>query len=341
MKNKEYGGYLPLELNNGEEYFKEEHRLIRFNSIKSGITFAISKVRPKRVLVPFYYCPTTIEHIRKVCDISFYHVDEQLCPFDYEAFREDDRTDVVIILVDYFGTRYEEIVELANKISKATILLDFAHDFYAKPLIRSNVYNLYSAKKFFGVPDGSYVVSHDITCYDTEKYKKLSMSGDYNSYLIESYEKGTNAAYLKKKDADKIIASRYDTMSILARGLLKNVNYARVRERRISNFNILNNSLSMYNHYSIDNSRQYPAYYYPLMVADMDDIICERIKNTIVNNKIYIPTMWVGDALRVEGLPYEKRFTSRFIFLPIDQRYNIDDMIYISERVIRVINEYS
>lgn len=341
MKAKEYGGYLPLELNNDAEYFKEENRLIRFNSIKSGIKFVISKVQPKRILVPFYYCPTTIEHIRTVCEISFYHVDEQLCPFDYESFREYDRTEVAIILVDYWGTRYEEIVNIANKISNATILLDFAHDFYAKALFRKNVYNLYSAKKFFGVPDGAYVVSDDITCCDIDKYSYFSMSADYNSYLIESYEKGTNAAYIEKKNADKVIASRYDTMSILAIGLLKNVNYHEVKERRASNFNILNNTLSKYNHYLIDNTRQYPVYHYPLMIADMDDANCERIKNQIINNNIYIPTMWIGDALRSDGFPYEKRFASRFIFLPIDQRYNSDDMIFISERVIRTINEYS
>lgn len=77
------------------------------------------------------------------------------------------------------------------------------------------------------------------------------------------------------------------------------------------------------------------------MITDMDDTNCERIKNQIINNNIFIPTMWIGDVLRLDGFPYEKQFASRFIFLPIDQRYNSDDMIFISERVIRTINEYS
>ena len=79
-KKKEYGGFLPLELNPGQEFFeKYEPHLLRFNSVKASLDYIIKKVLPKRIYVPYYYCPSTTEAIEKMgVEVKFYHLNESL-----------------------------------------------------------------------------------------------------------------------------------------------------------------------------------------------------------------------------------------------------------------------
>ena len=318
--NRTYGGFLPLELNDGKEYFCDyESKLQRFNSVKAALDYVIKKIGVTKIYIPIYYCPSTTQALQNMhSNVVFYHIDET-----FSIEKMPDEANVAIILVNYFGCLEKQIKEIVKQLKNAVVIIDNAHAFFSSPIIKNKVWNIYSAKKFFGVPDGAYAISLDIVC---EK-QKLSTSYDYSSFLLLSYEKGTNEAYALKKESDKIIASRYDSMSKLAQGILKNVNYDDVKKKRVDNWRALCNGLSDIN--ELGRLDECAGYLYPLLISNGGD----KVKRYLVNNKIFVPTLWNGEALMKKGNDFELNLSRNGVFLPVDQRYNVDDMKYIIKTI--------
>lgn len=314
----EYGGFLPLELNDGQEYYNDYSDVLsRYNSIKSAMFFLLENISIKRIYIPYYYCPTTIKAIKSTgINVSFYHIKNDLLP-DYLPDEENS----AVLLVNYFGVITQEVKKIAVGFKNAIVIIDNAHAFFSEPIISNNIYQLYSAKKFFGVPDGAYLIGKGVR----SENQAPGHSYEYADYLLLTYEVGTNASYKKKKSADLIIESNPGTMSVLAMGLLRNVDYAKVREKRERNFEMLHEKLGRYNDLFL--IKKCAAYHYPLLITEKG----REIKKTLVSRKIYVPTLWLGEDLMRNGNDFELLMSNDAIFLPIDQRYDINDMIYIAD----------
>ena len=339
---KEYGGYIPLELNKGIEYYNDDaYRLLRFNSIKAGLAHVVNQVKPTKIVIPYYYCPSTTGALKALGDVEFYHIGEKYLPENKiqhlcENGNNLDEEGILLVLVDYFGVRYDEIVDIANRYVNATIVIDFAHDFFVPPILKDNIFNVYSAKKFFGIPDGAYLISNSIIQSDIDNWKP-SFSDDYNQYLFKSYEQGTNASYFEKKAADGIIANKYTGMSVLAQGILSSVDYCENKKRRQENFAILNAGLRDINNLHVGNNRLFSSYHYPLQFKmSQVELACE-LRRKLIDNKIYSPILWLGEDLRRFGDDIEKSLANRTVLLPMDQRYDEEDMNYIIEEIYNYI----
>ena len=312
----EYGGFLPLELNPGKEYFASyEDKLCRFNSVKAALDNLIKCLGLKKIYIPFYYCPSTTEAIRRTgIEVKFYHIDENLEPVDVP-----DESGSMVILVDYFGVRSEQVNKKAVGFLKADVIIDRAHGFYTAPVIADRVHNVYSAKKFFGIPDGAYVISKAVA-FDVEL--PVDAHG-YAEYLLTAYEEGTNAAYQLKKEVDAKLGGNYGNMSKLSIGLLKNVDYDRVRQRRTDNYKVLYNAFGDVNELSLPDACA--AYQFPLLISEKGKLIKEKL----IEKRIFVSTLWSGNELRENGNSFELNMMKNAVFLPMDQRYDERDMEYI------------
>lgn len=76
------GGYLPLELNKGLEYFERFHDIDiwRFNSGRSSIVAALNSMKVRRVHIPFYNCYMVEEALKKM-DIRYKNIKSILISF--------------------------------------------------------------------------------------------------------------------------------------------------------------------------------------------------------------------------------------------------------------------
>ncbi len=316
----EYGGFLPLELNPGTEYFAGyENRLCRFNTVKAALDFLIKRLEAEKIYIPYYYCPSTGEAIRKTgINILFYHIDENLTPVDIP-----DNKGSIVLLVDYFGVCGQRVEKIARSFRKAEVILDRAHAFYEKPLMEAHIYNVYSAKKFFGVPDGAYLIGKNVLPNQEIPVEAYS----YTEYLITAYEEGTDAAYAKKKEVDQMLAANYNCMSKLSLGLLKNVDYNRVREQREDNYKTLFEAFKKVNELVLP--EKCAAYQFPLLLSDAGN----RIKKVLIADKIFVSTLWSGEDLKEKGNTFEINMMNNAVFLPIDQRYDYEDMKYIVKKI--------
>lgn len=317
----EYGGFLPLELNDGQEHFiKYKDFLRRYNSIKAALYYLIETLPVRRIYIPYYYCPTTTDAIKCTgIDVSFYHINDDLLPEELP-----DESGSAVLLVNYFGVRSGELRKLTDNFRNSVVIADNAHSFFSEPVMRDGIYQVYSAKKFFGVPDGAYLVGSSVApAGETTGY-----SHNYAGFLLTSYEAGTNAAYSMKKAADKVIADSPGNMSSLALGLLRNVDYGRTFRRREDNFSILHQRVGNYNELSLPD--RCAAYLYPFLLAGRG----RELKRYLIQNRIYVPTLWSGDDLLKNGNDFELSMSDDAVFLPVDQRYDSDDMNYIAESLI-------
>ncbi len=313
----EYGGFLPIELNPGNEYFTTyEQYLSRYNTVKAALSELIGSLGCEKIFIPYYYCPSTTVAIKKTgVEVNFYHIDENLKPIDLP-----DENNSIVLLVDYFGICGDKVKEIAKTIKNAEVILDFAHDFYEEPVIGEHRHNIYSAKKFFGVPDGAYLISTKTLLH----IELPSHASGYSEYLIKTYEEGTNAAYSLKKEVDNKLADNYDCMSMLAIGLLMNVDFDRVKGQRLRNYYVLKEATSDYNELVLP--KHCVAYLFPFLLTGKG----RELKKILIENKVFVPTLWVGEELKANGNKYELGMMNDCVFLPMDQRYSEEDMKYIS-----------
>lgn len=319
---KTYGGYLPLELSkNAEWYFGKN--VLSFNSFKAAITYLLNSRRIDTVYLPYYYCPSIVKALKNYkCLINYYHINNEFKPIDVRFTKNS-----IVVLVNYYGVN--EINKDEYSDERIIYILDNAHSFFEKPIKKNNIYNIYSPKKFFGVPDGAYLIGSKINC--NKEIIKPSFSYKYMSYLCSSYEKGTNFAYKQKKKVDEILDKNYAGMSFLSHGLLQNINYENILKIRKRNFGILSKKLDKYNELAF--SKSFPAYAYPLLINKG-----KKIKKKLIKMGIYVPTLWKNEYSERMYNDFEKHITVDCIFLPIDQRYNDYDMHYIVKIVEELIN---
>lgn len=316
----EYGGFLPLELNPGKEYFAEYAPYMhRFNSVKAALSFLIKHLSAEKIYIPYYYCPSTIAAIRDTgLEIAFYHINEELLPIGIA-----DEQNSIVLLVDYFGVCSEKISCLAKAFNRAEVVIDRAHAFFEAPIVADHIHNVYSAKKFFGVPDGAYLISNAAII----SAETMTDACEYSGYLLCAYEQGTNAAYTAKKETDGILAVKYSGMSRLALGLLQNVDYGKVKQRRINNYRLLR--LAFEDRNSLYLSEKSIPYQFPFLIKKQG----RGIKKKLIQEKIFVSTLWSGEDLKEHGNEFELSMMHDGIFLPIDQRYDEADMEFLISTV--------
>ncbi|MBQ9609852.1 MAG: DegT/DnrJ/EryC1/StrS aminotransferase family protein [Lachnospiraceae bacterium] len=315
-----------MELNNGCEYFDclPEEYITRYNSGTTAIYAAILSLNVKRIWVPYFYCPSVWEMFKSdlLSDYTFipYYVDENLLPRDIT--QDSD----AIILVNYYGVMNDKIFKYIK--DKKNIIIDNAQAYFCPPIMQDRILNVYSCRKFVGVNDGAYLIGIHQKKFDFEQ----SYSSDSLGHICKSIEYGTNSVYHEQATNDSKLNKEFKLMSVLTTAILKNTNYNNIKEKRNRNFNFIHEYMKKYQELKIDLSSPIYAYCYPLLLK-------KDIRMKLIKQKIYIPTLW-KELISSEfaGL-IEYNLSANCLCLPIDQRYDIEDMKYICDTIIDLLKE--
>ena len=116
-------------------------------------------------------------------------------------------------------------------------------------------------------------------------------------------------------------------MSILTNRILKSIDYKRIKRVREKNFSYLHKKLKELNELSLSSKPVNGPLKYPFLIKNED------VKNHLIENKIYISTYWQEVFTRVQKDSLEYNLTKYLIPIPMDQRYNINDMKIIIEKI--------
>ena len=310
----EFGGCPEFTIPQAKPYYAENGVTVALNSEYTAFWYALKQIKPKYVHLPFYSSATWSRVAEELgIECRYYHIDGNFLPIDINA-QDDD----AVLLINYYGLCQDYIKDApyANKI------VDNSMAFYQEPILEDRVYNIYSCRKFFAVPDGAYLISSSLDKIPLERdvsYKRASA-------LLKSLELGESAVYKEMQTNEQELTKKRLKMSVLTEKLLASVDYEQDKIRRKNNFEILNNSLIKYNQLSIEKEDARVGQFYPLLVT-------ADIRSALLDKKIYVPLMWrrtLGEEF--DGLA-EKKLSNFLVSLPISPKYSAEETEYLLEIV--------
>ncbi len=324
----ETGSFLELDLRQSGEYFQAPD-ITRLNAARAGIYHAMRIYGFRKIYIPYYQCPTVSAFLKsKQIEIEYYHIDKEFEPLNV---RQSENS--VILLVNYFGIlSLDKMQKMSEKYSN--VIIDNSAAFYMSPL--PECLNVYSARKFFGVPDGCYVIGKNAEKF-SEEYSD-DYSSDTAAFLLKRIEYGCSAVYAERmRNEERIDKSDILKMSTLTRSLLSAIDYNAIASRRKSNFYFAH---SLYKNINLIDPTKFiaednVAMVYPLVVEDKS--LMEKLRE----KQIYTGRWWNSVLQTVEDDSFEAFLSTYMLPLPIDQRYNNDDVLVVNKIVTENIeNQY-
>lgn len=307
---KSIGGYFELECGTNPEYWSDG---VYTNSCRNALRQFIRHLDIKDIWVPVYTCDVVHAALENEgCKVRKYNVDADLMP---------DRTfgkGEYIIYNNYFGVEGKK-VEFLSKLYPR-LIIDNAQAFYSN---QTGVAAVYSPRKFFGLPDGGILRSNEAGMCELERGESYQVC----SHLLKRLDIGAENAYVDFIVNDKALeAYRVKGMSNLTKHLMGNIDYERAKRRRIKNFKYLSRHLAT--DFPMEMADDDVPMVYPLLVKDG-----EHLKKELISHKIFCATYWPNVLSDSDSNEWETYLVKNLIPIPVDQRYDRNDM----QRIIDVI----
>jgi len=310
------GGYFELELRQGEHYHQNA---LKLNTARNCLEYVLKTKQYKKIFIPYYTCEVILEPIKKLkIEYEFYHINQKLEPiqeyklFDNEAF----------LYTNYFGLKQKTVQRLINHYGKS-LIVDNSQAFYAKPM--EGIDTFYSARKFFGVPDGAYLYTNEYLNEELEQ----DISYARMSHLLKRIDIDAETGYGDFQQNDNLLVNQpIKKMSNLTDKLLKSIDYETARLRRRKNYEILSKQLQKENQIKFDFDEGTVPMAYPYFSNNKD------LRNKLIKDKIFVAKYWknVLEWCMLDSLEY--KFVEMLMPLPIDQRYDKKSMLKIVNLII-------
>lgn len=318
---KPIGGYLEWEFPTNNGFFPHSDGLL-MNSGRHSLEYILRTLgHIKRLWIPYYTCDVVLQPIGRLgIPYSFYHIN-----MDF-VLAEDIKLEVgeYLIYTNYFGIMDEYCKNLVNRYGE-NLILDYAQAFYSLHIEGINTF--YSPRKFVGIPDGGIAYTNksiDIELQNDHSYGRCA-------HLLKRHDLQPMDGYNDFKDSSHQIASScLSKMSNLTQKMLSSLNYAAIRERRVTNFTFLHAHLSDSNLLQIPSIESFSCpMVYPYQTNDT------TLRARLIENQVFVATYWpnVLEWCNEGDLEYE--LCKNIIPIPIDQRYGEEDM----KRVIEIIKQ--
>lgn len=310
---KEYGGYLPLELPiQKKEYFDSvpERDIVRLNCGRSTFWYALKLIQPKKLYVPYLNCKNSTDPADMLgIPYEYYRLADDLTPD-----RIHPKEDEAVLWINYYGNATEQQIQKVVKLySDTNLIIDNCNAFFSKPI--DGIYNCYSTRKFFGVCDGAYLIKNNIEKFSLSEGE----SAIYAQFLMSVLEKGTNVVYPQSLKNEERLGQDVCLMSKLTQRILESIDYGKVRKIRKRNMMCIHEQLKKYNEFEV-NVESDTHMYYPLLIQK------DELRQRIISRHIYTPTWWRHVPAYFEQDTLETKLAKYMLMIPIDQRYQETDM---------------
>lgn len=315
---KPIGGYFQLELAQGKEYYPD---LIRLNTSRNALEYILIVKGYTKVYFPYFTCEVLLEPLKRLrIPYQFYKLNKQLEPIlDFEPGPAE-----CLLYTNYFGLKQEALKRLKAKVGN--LIIDNAQAFFSRPLPDTTTF--YSCRKFFGVPDGAYLQMDT----DDRLVLEKDHSSDRTGHLIRSIDYGIEQAYTDFiTNEARLNDNDIQSMSSLTRRLLRSINYRECKNKRTENFKFLNEQLLLANELDFVLPEEVPAMMYPFLISK------KGIRSKLIEKKIFVPTYWPNVLKWTKQKMFENQLTRHLVCLPVDQRYNLNDMEYIVNVLKKII----
>lgn len=302
------GGYLELELPLGGGEWHA--RALRYQSARAAFLALLCTWRPERVWLPWYVCASMVESTAQAgVPLARYAIDRTMRVLD-----ADVRPGDWLVYVNYFGLCDDGVEDAVTRFGAQQVIVDNSQAFFSRPA--DALATLYSPRKYFGVPDGGYLLT-DLPM--SEPAERDTDSAQHGVHLLKRLGAGAEAGYADFRAAEARLQGQVPkAMSTLTQRLLACVDYAAVREARSRNFAALHSALGSSNHFPTVGSDRPPALCYPY------GPVAQGTREALQAQRIYTPCYWPEVAADAAVPAFEASLARDMLFLPCDQRLTAD-----------------
>lgn len=313
------GGYFELELPQHRGFLHDDGVLL--NSGRNALEYVLrSKPEARHLWIPYYTCDAILEPITKLgIPFNFYHIDDRLELKDELALRDGD----ALLYTNYFGIKDAYVKQLVEQYG-SKLIVDNSQAWFAEPI--NGISTVYSPRKYVGIPDGG--IAYCPNGLDINQFEQ-DHSFDRCSHLLKRIDMGASEGYSDfKANSHKLYDQPIRTMSELTKTILSSISFDDVKRKRIVNFVVLHETLQVSNQYVMPDLSSFSCpMVYPYFSNDAS------LKQRLIENKIFVATYWpnVKEWCIPDDLEYW--LAEKTVFLPIDQRYDKEDL----NRIINTI----
>lgn len=309
MSDTAIGGYFEFELSPAQgEYYPNAYH---FQSGRAAFLSLLLTGRPTLVWMPRYLCESMFEPLyQSDTPFKLYTIDEQLGIADTIYLKANEW----LLYVNYFGVCDHQVARVLSSFPPESIIIDHSQAFFSTP--PACLATLYSARKFFGVPDGGYLIT-DLPVKQPEEEDNYSL--ERCKHLLKRLAVGPEYGYVDYRAAEASLTKLAPLrMSKLTCSLLGSINYDFAKTRRSRNFIKLHAWLGQHNrlYFPIDNN-QAPLCY-PFLPASAG------LREKLIALRIFSPTYWPDVIDRAPAESFEVALAKALTPIPIDQRYHPD-----------------
>lgn len=313
--DREIGGFIELDIYRGKMLYDDA---IKLNCGRNALEYIIRTKNIKKMYVPKLMCNSNDGLLRKLnVECRYFSIDTHFRPI-IESRGEDEW----LYLVNYYG-------QLSNKYIKSlgrNIIVDNAQAYFQEPI--KGFDTIYSCRKFFGVTDGAIVYTDGII-KDLERDESYSRM----NFILGRFERTASEFYDEYVDNnERFFDEKLKLMSKLTNNLLHAIDYDYVEKRRTENFAYLFERLKSVN--KLELILPLGAYMYPLYIDNGD-----QLRKKLREKNIYVPMLWsnVFEICSETDLEYD--MAKNILPIPVDQRYDVNDMDYLVLMILRAIKD--
>lgn len=250
----------------------------------------------------------------------------------------------VVLVHRYYGfdtlPGINKVVEILQK-KGVVIIEDCTQCLYSSFPISNADYVVASIRKWCGVPDGGFVICKEGSfprkpiCPDTKMVEAKRIASELKyQYLFEG--KGDKPTFKAKyREAENLLDSQVNffTIDSLSATIQAELDVELLIKKRRENYEVLLEGLQnkegihiIFNTLPDD----VVPLYFPILIDNR-----EAMQDLLADNYIYAPVVWP----KAENSPIidevAEKIYEKILCIPIDQRYDVDDM----QRIVEVINK--
>lgn len=320
---RSFGGYIELEDCGGHPYHRNA---IALDSARSCLAYLVELREIRSIAIPDLMCDVVAETLeRRGVEYRRYKIGAEFEPIlDFDLMDGE-----WLYLSDYFGRLSDDTVQEALQKSRGRLVIDEVQGFFRAPW--SNIDTFYTCRKYFGVPDGAYLVTRD----GSSLIRELPECHSINrmSHILGRCEMGPSAYYGAYVESEQTVGGNGpERMSEITRRLLSGIDYEFVKKRREENYRTLDEVLGTTNLLK-DHSPSGP-YMYPYLVDNSTGV-----RNALAELSIFIPTLWPNVLTECSEDSLAFCYAENVLPLPVDQRYDRGDMEYIAAEIGKIMKD--
>lgn len=352
---REYGSEHPAVLL-PDGYFETFNQFGNCTWLRSGreaLHFVALSLNPDKnhpiVLMPAYCCHSMVDPFEKAgWKVVYYKLNEDLTiDLGYLALALTKESPKAILTMNYYGSASTKgaVACVKSNSPECKVIEDFSHCTFSLADILNTQVDFYvtSIRKSVGVCDGSVVISKeslDESFIEEGETEFVSVRKDSQKLKAEytySQEKELKAVFfsaLRRQEGELDAFEGVHRISSTGKEMLKVLNGGMIRYARQQNMkhilDLLDGKVESIS--GIERCLNGAPFSLPILVTNRDEV-----QQKLAKRGVYAPVLWpICDEARAI-CHVSARMADEMLSIPIDQRYNYDDIEDIAKIVLETV----